>query len=59
MKKKIKDLTLEEMSEICSKHYCENCPLSVVGTHGGCYEQAYFLVNYADKFRESEVETDE
>jgi len=39
-KKKIKDLTLEEMSKICSKHtqggvvYCENsnCPLFFAGT---------------------------
>lgn len=27
MKKKIKDLTLEEIREICRRNYCEYCPL--------------------------------
>ena len=29
MKKKIKDLTLEECENICIKHGCEDCPLDI------------------------------
>lgn len=27
MKKKIEDLTLDEVSKICKKHSCDDCPL--------------------------------
>ena len=50
MKKKIKDLTLEEKKMICEKHEtCEDCPLRLFQFHLGSYACAY----------ESEVEVDE
>lgn len=30
MKKKIKDLTLEELLNICIKYSCEDCPLNTI-----------------------------
>ena len=32
MKKKIKDLTLEEFKKICGKNSCDYCPLDLDGT---------------------------
>lgn len=29
MKKKIKDLTLEEIKKICNKYSCNECPLNI------------------------------
>ena len=63
MKKKIKDLTLEECKKICNEHFnCSDCPLMMVEM-----EDRYLC--YWDKVRidkaiktfdlESEVEVDE
>lgn len=66
MKKKIKDLTLEEMQKICNKHYyCRNCPLflkQIEGENGFIdYQCAHELdYDYIDKKElEKEVEVDE
>ena len=53
MKKKIKDLTLEEMFNICSNHDCSKCQLN---GKGAC-EIANQVMMF-DNF-ESEVEVDE
>ena len=33
MLKKIKDLTKEEMQNICENHYCIKCPLNMDDSH--------------------------
>lgn len=55
MKKKIKDLTLEECAEICKKQDgCKNCPL---GGEKGCYRAYLSELRYLkDIDLESEVE---
>lgn len=55
MKKKIKDLTLEEAMKICSKNSCRDCPLNNIPYNTACH------LNYLE-FREDltkEVEIDE
>ena len=63
MKKKIKDLTIEEMTTICCNNSCNKCPLNikmynqngdVINTE--CYKNAYFLVNCATRIKEKEVD---
>ena len=42
MKKKIKDLSYEEMKVICNKHEdCEDCPLRLYHYNLGSYQCAY------------------
>ena len=62
MKKKIKDLSFEEMTTICCNNSCGKCPLNIeMYNQNGevirkeCYKNAYFLVNYAMKLKEKEV----
>ena len=51
MKKKIKDLTLEEMNKICKKQFtCRNCPLK--SSFKTC-------IKYWGVYLEREVEVDE
>lgn len=59
-KKKIKDLTLEEMNKICAKHTCRgfaccestNCPLFFAGS---CIKGFIERLQYIEK----EIEVDE
>lgn len=54
MKKKIKDLTLKEVEDICeNKKKCKNCPIKFNNT---CYRS---WLEYLKDFREKEVEVDE
>lgn len=53
MKKKIKDLTLEEVKKICKNNSCDECPLKVVP----CYKGYYVVVN-SELNQEIEVEED-
>ena len=60
MKKKIKDLTLEECKKICGKHlatrgFCSSgCPLLVQG--GSCYRKEIQLKIAIDEKGNEEVE---
>ena len=54
MKKKIKDLTLEEVTKICKNNSCYDCPLK----DAPCYEGFYAVVN-SGLDQEIEVEDDE
>ena len=46
MKKKIKDLTFFDVSEICSKHkYCDECPLYILGRL--CDKKMYYIFFYS------------
>lgn len=59
MKKKIKDLTLEEMFKICKSHnLCVDCNLQSIKTGCRCYKEimSEVLVNFD---LEREVEVDE
>ena len=53
MKKKIKDLTLEEVKTICKNNSCDECPLK----DAPCQEGYYALVN-SELNQEIEVEDD-
>lgn len=60
MKKKIKDLTLEEISTICCKSMreCEWCPLNdLFGRQGAC--QCPATIYSDDERLEKEVEVDD
>lgn len=54
MKKKIKDLTLEEVTKICKNNSCYDCPLK----EAPCYEGFYALVN-SELGQEIEVDLSE
>ena len=51
MKKKIKDVTLEECKKICENHYCSNCPIKYL-----CVETP---VCYEDEDLEAEIEVED
>ena len=53
MKKKIKDLTLEEFKKLCGNNICEYCPCYLDELHCKCDD----LEHYGDE--EIEVEADE
>ena len=53
MKKKIKDLTITEWSEICMNHNCDDCPLWEI-TQKNC-----LVMPMSERELESEVEIDE
>ena len=65
MKKKIKDLSIEEMDKICSKHKCnKECPLFVpnhkeLGETCYAYMMNYDLQNFLLCRTRKEVEVDE
>ena len=54
MKKKVKDLTLEEVTKICKNNSCDECPLK----DAPCQEGYYALVN-SELDQEIEVNSDE
>lgn len=54
MKKKIKDLTLEEVTKICKNNSCDECPLK----DAPCQEGYYALVN-SELDQEIDVNCDE
>ena len=61
MKKKIKELTLEEMEKLCSdrEHYCIGCPLQYYAL---CFTYVYSVFSNStnkNKFLNKEVEVDE
>ena len=58
MKKKIKDLTFDEMATICEKHNCKKCPLYPHEYYPCCYFNAYKLIT-GSLLKEQEVEIDE
>lgn len=53
MKKKIKDLTLEELSNKCAIGSCRDCPFYF---EVDCYKPHWYLLKHIDL--ESEVEVD-
>lgn len=57
MKKKIKDLTLEECQRICDTHVCKNCPLKI--QHPDDDDLLGCPVSYDDWYLEKEVEINE
>lgn len=54
MKKKIKDLTVEEWTFICEHHYCGDCPISKITVNNGCLVQPI-----VESELEKEVDVDE
>lgn len=56
-KKKIKDLTFEEMSKICGTNNCKNCPLNEKYLVS-CYFNAYKMIHFFS-IKDREVEVDE
>ena len=59
MKKKIKDLTLEEMVKICKKDggECINCPLTSICVH--IYDGDFSHLEYAKVELNKEIEVEE
>jgi len=55
MKKKIGDLTLKEVQEICNKG-CDNCPRKLVAV---CKKLGFYLCMLENLDKEIEVEEDE
>lgn len=53
MKKKIKNLKLEEAVEICITHKCDNCPFGIDKNCGLLSKEDF------DKIKESKVEVNE
>ena len=51
MKKKIKDLTIEELYKICSKYSCKDCPLDI--------PQLWCKYNDLDKYGDEEIEVED
>ena len=51
MKKKIKDLTLEEIKKICINHSCQFCPLDI--------NEFWCKNNDLEHYGEQEIEVDE
>ena len=52
MKKKLIDLTIEELDKICDAHNCLNCPCRVFGSYEECWKS---LVEEGIKNKEVEV----
>ena len=57
MKKKIKDLTLEECQRICDKSYCSGCPLRHYSPDDETIRDC--PVSYEDYYLLKELEIDE
>ena len=59
MKKKIKDLTWQELEDICNNFpCCLNCPLNK-GEIFKCYGDEKTIAEDPEEIKESEVEVDE
>ena len=52
MKKKIKDLTEEEVIKICDNHSCKRCPLFD-------YESCHCKTNLLELYGEEEIEVED
>ncbi len=56
MKKKIGDLTLREITEICHKNFCNNCPFRSNEKVNGRFYCSVDVADYNTEYLDQEVE---